>query len=81
MSESASLVSRIPVLGWMINDAVRGRADAKYWFAFNVVAIVILLTWLIGYPFVIIMALFGTFAMLTTIVLLTAGDLLSRRKA
>ena len=77
MAESGSLVSRIPVLGWMINDALRGRPDAKYWFAFNVVALIVILTWLIGYPFVIVLALCGTFGMLTTIVVLTAGDLFS----
>lgn len=81
MAQSGSLISRIPFLGWMVNDALNGRADAKYWFAFNVVALVVILTWLIGYPFVIIMALIGTFTMLTLIVMLTAGDLLNRFKS
>ena len=81
MAQSGSLLSRIPVLGWMVTDALNGRPDAKYWFAFNVAALLIILTWLIGYPFVIVMALLGTFGMMVTILILTAGDLLSRRKS
>lgn len=78
MEKSGSFVSRIPVLGWMLTDAVNGRPDAKYWFAFNIVIILALAVWFIGYPFVIILALFGTFGMMSVIIALTAGDLIAR---
>jgi hypothetical protein len=64
----------VPVLGWMTRDAVEGAPDARYYFVANIAVLFLALVYLIGYPFVIVSALFAAVLMLSTIVLFTALD-------
>jgi hypothetical protein len=74
------MVTRLPVLGWMIEDAVAGREDAKYYFIGNVVLLLGLLVYLFGYPLLIVLALAATAIALGLIVVLTAADMFENRK-
>lgn len=73
-------VAKVPVFGWMVDDAVTGHDDAKYYFLGNVLLAVGLLIYLIGYPFLIVLALTATAVALTTIVIFTAADMFENRK-
>jgi hypothetical protein len=71
-------VLKIPVLGWLIEDAIYGLPDAKYYF-FGVVAVsLIMAVYEFGYPFVITLALTGTGICLFLIVHMTAADTFSK---
>lgn len=61
-------------------EARKGSLAKWYAVAALVVALV-LLTWTIGYAFVIVCALAGTALALTTIVVFTAADLFTMKKA
>lgn len=65
------VIFTIPLLGWMLRDAMHGSPDAGKWFAFNLVAIAGFAIALIGYPALIFMGLSGTAFMLVMLVLLT----------
>lgn len=77
-----SVFYRAPVFGWFLRDAVEGRPDAKYFFAFNLVSVLGLAICLFGYPVVIGLGLFGTFAAFVTLIGLTSIDVIenARRK-
>ena len=66
----------VPVVGWLTRDAVRGAPDAKYYYALNIVAVYALLVYLIGYPFLIVTLLTAAALMLSSIVILTASDVI-----
>ena len=51
------LVYRVPVIGWLIADAVKGRASAKLFFAFNCTVVWLAAIALFGYPAIILPAL------------------------
>lgn len=65
----------VPIVGWLSRDAVHGAPDAKYYFAMNIAITYAFLVYLIGYPFLIVTALTAAALMLTSIVILTATDL------
>ncbi len=47
----------VPVLGWLLKDAVHGNSEAKYYFCINIFVGWGLAIALIGYPAIIIPAL------------------------
>ncbi len=67
----------VPLIGWLARDAAEGLPDAKYFFVFNLVMLLAALVYTIGYPFVIVVALFATASSLTFLVALTAQDLVA----
>lgn len=73
-------IRHLPVIGWMVQDAVAGQEDAKYYFIGNVLLVLGLLTFLFGYPLLIVLALAATALALLAIVILTAADLFEQRK-
>lgn len=79
MELAARTFFRIPVIGWLVSDAVHGRPDAKYYFIANVFVGFAALVYVFGYPFLIAYALTATFAMLIFLVVLTASDLFGRK--
>jgi hypothetical protein len=74
MEQVGRLALRAPVLGWMIHDAIHGLPEAKYYFAFNVVAVFALLTYLIGFPFLILASDGLAFTALGFIIYMSAAD-------
>jgi hypothetical protein len=74
MGQVARLALRAPVFGWMIKDAIHGRPEAKYYFAFNVIAVYALLVYFIGFPFLILTADALAFAALGFIIYMSAAD-------
>jgi len=66
----------VPLLGWLARDAVEGASDAKYYFFLNVAILYAVLLYFVGYPLLIVTALAATGTVLTTIVILTATDLI-----
>ncbi len=63
----------LPLLGWLLRDAVRGGLSARLWFTANLGMIWLLLIVLFGYPAFIIAAIAMALGMLIILVLLTAG--------
>ncbi len=51
------LVYAIPLLGWLIEDAVKGRASAKLFFALNIAILWLAAIAIFGYPAIIVPAL------------------------
>lgn len=80
MQAVARSLLHVPVFGWFLKDALYGLPDAKYYFALNLLAFFAGLTYLFGYPFFIACLLAATGVALTTLVLLTATDLLSKKR-
>jgi len=68
----------VPVVGWLAKDAVHGRADAKYYFAFNAVAVFAALVYAFGYPFLITVAVAAAGCALASLVILTSFDAFGR---
>lgn len=71
----------VPVIGWLAKDAVHGTPEAKYFFAFNMVVLLLGAIYLVGYPLVITLGLIGSAAGLSGLVLLTAGDAFDLRSS
>jgi len=69
----------IPVVGWLVKDAVHGSPEAPYFFLFNAVVAGAALIYFFGYPLVITVAVAGAFAGLAGLVVLTAGDAFDKR--
>jgi len=68
----------VPVIGWLVKDAVRGTDEAKYFFIFNIVIVLAGAVYTFGYPLAITLALIGTGLALSGVVLLTMGDVIDR---
>ncbi len=67
------LIYRIPLIGWMLRDALEGHDDAPVWFAVN-----LLLLWILGGVFfglqgMVIMALIAVPTVFVVLTLITAG--------
>jgi hypothetical protein len=73
-------VFHVPLVGWLLEDAVHGAPDAKYYFVANVVIATALLAYRFGYPFLIGVALMAAALMLVAIVVLTAADLFQPKR-
>lgn len=78
-----SLVLRIlfciPILGWLVRDAIYGRSDARYYFLANLMFSFVLLLYQFGYAFLICFALAATGLALSSLVALTAADALETK--
>jgi len=68
----------VPLIGWMIRDAVRGSDESRAWFLANIALLWIWSGVLFGYPGVIIPALAAAGVMLATLVAMTAEGLVRR---
>ena len=79
MTTIARTVFHVPVFGWLLKDAVHGAADAKYYFFGNVLVLLAVLIYWVGYPLLIVLALTATAVTLSMILLLTATDLIDQR--
>ena len=69
----ARLLFSVPVLGWMIRDAVEGDSDAPVWAVFNVIGLIALAVILWGHAALIVAALAATALMLVGLVVVPAG--------
>lgn len=65
------VICHVPVLGWMVRDAVYGRDSARSFFAVNLILITGLAVWFFGYPALIVIALAGVVFCFAMLVLLT----------
>ena len=68
----------IPLIGWLIRDAIRGTDESRAWFLVNIALLWIWSGVLFGYPGVIIPALAAAGMMLVTLVAITAEGLVRR---
>lgn len=79
MTTIARTFFHVPVFGWLLKDAVHGAADAKYYFFGNVLVLMAVLIYWVGYPLLIVLALTAAAVTLSMILLLTATDLIDQR--
>ncbi|RDV03394.1 hypothetical protein [Undibacter mobilis] len=79
MTAIARTFFHVPVFGWLLKDAVHGAVDAKYYFFGNLVAVLAVLVYMVGYPLLIVLALTMAAAVLSMILILTATDLIDQR--
>ena len=76
MAVALRVLFHVPVVGWLVRDAIHGPPDAKLYFAANLVLSFVLLLYQFGYPFLICFALIAASLALVSLVVLTATDLL-----
>jgi hypothetical protein len=77
MGQVARVALRAPIFGWMVDDAIHGQPEAKYYFAFNLVAVYALLVYLVGFPFLVLTADGLAFLALGFIIYMSAADAFS----
>jgi hypothetical protein len=65
---------KTPVFGWMIHDAIHGLPDAKYYFGVNVILLAAVLTYLIGFAFLITVADIAALLAIVFIIYMSAAD-------
>ena len=68
------LALRLPVFGWLIQDAIKGLPDAKYYFAGNCVVALAALIYIFGYPLLITLAVTAAGLALVFLVYMTAAN-------
>lgn len=68
----------VPVIGWLVKDAVHGTDEAKYFFFFNAFIALGVSVYTFGYPLAITLALIGTGLGLSWVILLSMGDVIER---
>ncbi|WP_436637942.1 hypothetical protein [Microbaculum sp. FT89] len=73
------MIYAIPLLGWMLRDAVQGTDESRVWFMLNMIMLWIFAGVVFGYPGIIIPAIAAAFMVLITLVLMTASSLFPRR--
>lgn len=73
------MIYAIPLLGWMLRDAVQGTDESRVWFMLNMIMLWIFAGVMFGYPGIIIPAIAAAFMVLTALVWMTAGSLFPRR--
>ena len=69
----ASVIYRVPVLGWMIKEAALGNGATKALFLINLALIWILAVLTFGYPAIIIPALAAVPLMFFILIMITMG--------
>ncbi len=69
----AEMIYRVPLLGWMLKEAVHGPTTAKVLFVVNLLLVWILAIVTFGYPAIIIPALAAVPMMFVTLILITKG--------
>lgn len=67
------LMYRVPLLGWMLKEAVQGPTTAKVLFVANLLMVWLLAILAFGYPAIIIPALAAVPAMFVVLLLITKG--------
>ncbi|MFG1431078.1 hypothetical protein V5F44_09445 [Xanthobacter sp. V2C-8] len=78
MQAVARAFLHVPVVGWLLKDAIYGLPDAKFYFVFNLLVAFGVLVYVFGYPLLIVTALTATAGMLVSLVILTASDMIGR---
>lgn len=79
MSTALRIFYRIPLIGWLVNDAIHGAPDAKYYFAANLALSFVLLLYAFGYAFLISVALAATALGFVSLFALTSAGLFGTR--
>jgi hypothetical protein len=73
------ILFRVPLIGWLLKDAIHGAPDAKYYFVANIVLSFIFLLYAFGYAFLIIFALAATALGFVGLFALTSAGLFRTR--
>lgn len=79
MRSAARAFLHVPVIGWLLKDAIYGLPDAKYYFIGNLAVAFAALVYFYGYPLLILYALTATAVMLVSLIILTASDMFIRK--
>lgn len=69
----AKVLYGVPVLGWILKEAVQGSATAKTLFLINLALVWLLAILAFGYPAIIIPALFLVAVIFVLLILITMG--------
>jgi len=78
MAMAGQVALRFPVVGWLLRDAIYGRPEAKYYFLANCILAAILGAVVVGYAFVITLAVLAAWVSLALLVHMTAADSFSK---
>ena len=78
MAMAGQVALRLPVVGWLLRDAIHGRPEAKYYFLANCLLAVALGAVAFGYAFVISLALAAAWGALALLITMTAADSFSK---
>ncbi len=78
MKYAGQAVLRLPVVGWLLSDAINGSPDAKYYFFANCALALAVAIYFVGYPLVIVLALAAAWISLALLVYMTAADTFSK---
>ncbi|MAS41865.1 hypothetical protein SAMN05444336_10254 [Albimonas donghaensis] len=68
-----NLIYRVPLIGWMIRDAMEGEEDAPVWFAVNLLMLWVLAGVIFGIQGVAMLALIATPIVFGLILTVTLG--------
>ena len=78
MEYTGKSMLRLPVVGWLVECAIHGLPDAKYYLFANCALVLAMAIYQFDYPLVITLALIMTAASLTLLVAMTAADAFCR---
>ncbi|NBB49396.1 hypothetical protein GVN24_14015 [Rhizobium sp. CRIBSB] len=67
------VIFRVPLLGWMLKEAIHGPITAKVLFIVNLLLVWLLAILAFGYPAIIIPALTAVPVMFIVLILITKG--------
>ncbi|QEE45240.1 hypothetical protein FVA81_11735 [Rhizobium sp. WL3] len=67
------LIYRVPLIGWILKEAMQGPTTAKVLFVVNLLMVWLLAILTFGYPAIIIPALAAVPAMFVVLILITKG--------
>ncbi len=69
----AEMIYRVPLLGWMLREAIYGPTTAKVLFVVNLLLLWLLAIVAFGYPAIILPALAAVPTMFVVLLLITKG--------
>lgn len=69
----AQVIYRVPILGWMLKEAISGPTTAKVLFITNILMIWLLAILYFGYPAIILPALAAVPLMFVALIIITLG--------
>ncbi|MBW8320227.1 MAG: hypothetical protein K0M49_10150 [Arenimonas sp.] len=69
----ARMIYRVPLIGWMLKEAVVGPTTAKVLFVVNLLLVWLLAILAFGYPAIILPALAAVPTMFVILILITKG--------
>jgi hypothetical protein len=78
MEMAGQVALRLPVVGWLVRDAIYGRPEAKYYFLANCILAIALGAFMFGYAFVITLAVAAAWVSLALLIYMTAADSFSK---